>query len=65
MPIKLHVEILVPDEAPKEFDLQFSGPQVTLGRDRSNDVHVALSTLSRRHARIFERDRQWFIEDLE
>jgi pSer/pThr/pTyr-binding forkhead associated (FHA) protein len=62
--IKLKVSIRVPGEAPREFDLSFNKPEVIIGRDRENDVQIPLSTVSRRHARIYEDKGEHFIEDL-
>src|SRR5690349_5685152 len=64
MPIKLNVAIRVPQEAPREFDLVFDKPNITIGRDRENDIQIPLSTVSRRHARIYEERGNWFVEDL-
>lgn len=64
MSIKLNVAIRVPDEAPREFDLSFDKSIITVGRDRENDIQIPLSTVSRRHARIYEEQGDWFVEDL-
>lgn len=64
MNFKLKVSIRVPSEAPREFELSFTKNEITLGRDRENDVQIPLSTVSRRHARIYEENQAHFIEDL-
>ena len=41
-----------------------SGERVTVGRREDNDVHVFSDTaLSRRHAFIYRKDNQFWIED--
>lgn len=52
---------LVGQEAGKEHRL---GDSCVLGRSVSADIIVAQASTSRRHARIFRRDRHYFIEDL-
>lgn len=37
---------------------------ITIGRDDDNAIHVALHTMSRRHARLFVTDGRHHIEDL-
>lgn len=38
--------------------------EITLGRADSNDVVFISKTVSRDHARLFERNGRWFVEDL-
>lgn len=38
--------------------------QATIGRTPDNDVHVAMSSLSRRHCRIVQEGRAWTLVDL-
>ena len=38
--------------------------ELTLGRADSNDVVLRSTTVSREHARLFEREGRWFVEDL-
>ncbi len=64
MSIKLNIAIRVPEEATREFDLLFDKPVITIGRDRENDIQIPLSAVSRRHARIYKEQGDWFIEDL-
>src|SRR5687768_489430 len=64
MKIRLHAEIRVPNERAREFDLEFTGPEVLIGRDRESDIQIPLSAVSRKHAKIFEQDGEWFVEDL-
>jgi len=37
---------------------------ITIGRDDDNEISITLDTISRRHARLFVRDRVHMIEDL-
>ncbi len=39
--------------------------EITIGRDESNAVIVDLTTVSRRHARLFEKDGLWHVVDME
>jgi len=38
--------------------------EITIGREDDNVIHVALETISRRHARVFVRNGARYIEDL-
>jgi hypothetical protein len=38
--------------------------ELTLGRAESNDVVLVTKTASREHARLFEQEGRWFVEDL-
>lgn len=38
--------------------------EITIGRDDDNAISVTLDTISRRHARLFVRDRVYMVEDL-
>jgi type III secretion system YscQ/HrcQ family protein len=42
----------------------FTQKEVSIGRGAENDLPLQLQSISRRHARIFERDGEYFIEDL-
>jgi pSer/pThr/pTyr-binding forkhead associated (FHA) protein len=63
MKIRLHVAIQIPDERVREFNLEYAGPQVLIGRDSENDIQIPLPEVSRKHARIFEENGFWFVED--
>jgi diguanylate cyclase (GGDEF)-like protein len=39
--------------------------EITIGRDDDNDIYVPLHTISRRHARIFVREQEHYVEDLD
>jgi pSer/pThr/pTyr-binding forkhead associated (FHA) protein len=39
-------------------------PETTVGRDRSNDVCLPDPSVSHRHARLYFRNRNWWVEDL-
>lgn len=64
MQVKLHVALKRPKQPPQEFDLTLDKTSISVGRDRENDVQLPLSTVSRRHARIFWEGDNWFIADL-
>ncbi len=42
----------------------FSGPEIIIGRSPKNHLILRDSTVSRRHARIYNQAGEWFIEDL-
>lgn len=44
--------------------LVFTQKEVSIGRGADNDISFHLQSISRRHARIFERNGDYFIEDL-
>ena len=67
---------LPPDDAPACIVLIYGGDlgtrtelradaEVTVGRDEDNTIAIDLSTLSRHHARFFQRDGWYWVEDLE
>ena len=64
MKIRLRVTIAIPEERVREFSLEYTGPQVLIGRDSENDIQIPLPSVSRKHARLFEENGQWFIEDI-
>jgi diguanylate cyclase (GGDEF)-like protein len=43
---------------------EFNGRDFVVGRDPDNDISVDLATVSRRHARLFEKDGGTWVEDL-
>ena len=63
-PVHLKVELTLPDREPREFSYDFQQPVISLGRDPGNDIQVPLTTVSRRHARIFFEMSDYFLEDL-
>lgn len=42
----------------------FTQKEVSIGRGTDNDISLHLQSISRRHARIFERGEDFFVEDL-
>ena len=46
------------------FDIPVEADSVVIGRSASADVSIADRFLSRRHARLYRQDDDWFIEDL-
>lgn len=63
-PIHLSVRLELPEREPKAYEYEFEQAEVTLGRDPGNDIQVPLTTVSRRHARIFHERGDYFLEDL-
>ena len=63
-PVHLKVELTLPDREPREFSYDFQQPVISMGRDPGNDIQVPLTTVSRRHARIFFEMGDYFLEDL-
>jgi len=43
---------------------EFRGRDLLIGRDPDTDICIDLTTLSRRHARLYEKDRGAWVEDL-
>lgn len=63
-PVHLLVRLQLPDKPVREFTYDFRQEVITLGRDPTNDIQVPLTTVSRRHARIFYEHGDFFLEDL-
>ncbi|MCA9554261.1 MAG: FHA domain-containing protein [Myxococcales bacterium] len=63
-PVHLKVVLTIPDKPAREFSYDFSQPVISMGRDPSNDIQIPLTTVSRRHARIFYEVGDYFLEDL-
>jgi pSer/pThr/pTyr-binding forkhead associated (FHA) protein len=63
-PVHLLVRLELPDRPAKEFEYDFKQNVIAMGRDPSNDIQVPLTTVSRRHARIFYEHGDYFLEDL-
>jgi predicted component of type VI protein secretion system len=47
------------------YDLELSGPEVTIGRELGNTIHLDNPLLSRRHATIVRRAAGWELTDLD
>jgi len=45
--------------------IELPSGEITIGRDDDNAISLPLHTISRRHARLFERDNHHYIEDLD
>ncbi len=43
--------------------VRFEGPQVSIGRVRSNDLVLASSTVSSKHARLYKENGAWLVAD--
>lgn len=65
MSVKLHVVLSIPGKEAREYDYEFDGDTVSIGRDQNNDIQIPLSTVSRNHARIVQEGREWLVEDLQ
>lgn len=44
--------------------LETDKPEITIGRNENNDIHINNLGASKKHARIFRRNGQYIIEDL-
>jgi len=67
LPIAPHLESIGTPGGPRRFDLKPGS--VTIGRATENDLVItqdfpAWETVSRRHARIYQRGGSWVVEDL-
>ncbi|QTD51894.1 FHA domain-containing protein [Sulfidibacter corallicola] len=58
--MKLHI---IPGESEPFFHM-VQGTNLVIGRSPSADLVIPEQSISRRHARMFCREKQWFIEDL-
>jgi pSer/pThr/pTyr-binding forkhead associated (FHA) protein len=63
-PVHLIVKLELPGKPAREFSYDFRQEVITLGRDPGNDIQVPLTTVSRRHSRIFYELGDYFLEDL-
>ncbi len=63
-PVHLLVRLELPDRPPREFAYDFRQEVITIGRDPGNDIQIPLTTVSRRHSRIFYELGDYFLEDL-
>lgn len=44
-------------------NLQFSQPEIFIGRSVENDIQVIDETVSQQHARIYYQNKNWMLED--
>jgi pSer/pThr/pTyr-binding forkhead associated (FHA) protein len=58
------VRLSLPDKPEREFSYDFRQPVISLGRDPQCDIQIPLTTVSRKHARIFFEMGDYFLEDL-
>ena len=63
-PIHLLVRLQLPDKPEREFSYDFTKSVISMGRDPNNDIPIPLTTVSRKHARIFFEMGDYFLEDL-
>ena len=52
-----------PPQSPP-FDRELDAPEVIIGRATTAGLVVPDSSMSRHHARLFQRDGRWWVEDL-
>jgi pSer/pThr/pTyr-binding forkhead associated (FHA) protein len=52
-----------PPDAPS-YERDLDGPEIIIGRAPTASLVITDSSASRHHARLFERDGQWWVEDL-
>lgn len=62
--IRLTAVIDIDGQAPRALAHESSARSIIMGRDPSADFQIPLSTISRQHARIFENDNVYVIQDL-
>ena len=60
--MSIRVRLQSPHAAPADFD--FAGPEVAIGRAATAGLVIQDSRVSRQHARLVQRDGQWWVEDL-
>lgn len=63
-PVHLIVRLEVPDKPVREFSYDFRQEVISVGRDPGNDIQIPLTTVSRKHSRIFYELGDFFLEDL-
>lgn len=63
-PVHLLVRLQLPDKPEREFSYDFTQAVISLGRDPQCDIQIPLTTVSRKHARIFFEIGDFFLEDL-
>ena len=44
---------------------QISKPEITIGREPTNDIVISDPSVSRRHARLWFDNGRWYLEDLQ
>jgi serine phosphatase RsbU (regulator of sigma subunit) len=60
--MSIRVRLQSPHAAAVDFD--FDGPEIAIGRATTAGLVIQDSRVSRQHARLVERDGQWWVEDL-
>ena len=63
-PVHLLVRLQLPDKPEREFSYDFHQSVISMGRDPGCDIQIPLTTVSRKHARIFFEMGDYFLEDL-
>lgn len=56
---------LIPQSGKVAHNFEFTQPEVTIGRSSGNDCVLFNDTVSNYHARLYYRQKQWWIEDLD
>ena len=59
---RIRLRIEPPGAVP--FENEYDGPSLVLGRSTQATVPIADGSISRQHARLFERDGHWYVEDM-
>jgi phosphoserine phosphatase RsbU/P len=60
----VRIQLRIEPPAAPPFRGDYEGPEVVLGRSGQATVPIPDGSISRRHARLFEREGHWYIEDL-
>src|SRR5688572_29960986 len=63
-PVHRLVRLQLPDKPEREFSYDFHQAVISMGRDPQCDIQIPLTTVSRKHARIFFEMGDFFLEDL-
>ena len=56
---------LLLDDKLDNLQIELLNENVTIGRDKSNDISIKVRTVSNQHAKITHQEDRWFIEDLQ
>jgi pSer/pThr/pTyr-binding forkhead associated (FHA) protein len=56
------INLLIHDSG---ISYSFNQPEIFIGRDPQADLHIPDDTLSGIHARVFYKNNQWMVEDLQ
>jgi len=55
---------VIRENEPEDTKQTFTQPELHIGRDPSCEIQLSDETVSNQHARLWYRNKQWWIEDL-